>query len=492
MLLSALVSCNEGGVPSDTTADATHVGTTADVTTAAHEHIWGNFTTVKRPTCAEEGIKQRSCSCGAVEEIPIDATGMHIYKDRQCINCSAPAASINSVTLDNFVIVHANNDLCKSAAESLQALLKKDMGYELPIHTQSAAESEYEIIVGRISSRPISTEFYSKGGFYTEECFEVTISGNKMAICALNAETMALALENFNDRFLSAATMHLTDSDSFSANKHAIYGRVNSTDIRIMSNNVLYSSPSEREDVYLDMLDRIDADILLLQEMSTAWYTTINGDLRQRGFAPVPTKNDKVSLATQTGNYTPIYYRTDKMELVDYGYDQFETVKLTNNTSKSYTWAVFNDNRTGKQFCVISTHFTWAEQNFDPSPDEMRRRDADEMIAFISELKAKYSEDLPIFLMGDFNFDVNSVPFSKMRSAMKYARSLATIKYKINVNYATWHELGQAISTDASAIIDHAFISGNGYEITQYQHIVNEFSVAASDHTPIVMDVDLS
>ena len=122
----------------------------------------------------------------------------------------------------------------------------------------------------------------------------------------------------------------------------------------------------------------------------------------------------------------------------------------------------------------------------------MRRRDADEMIAFISELKAKYSEDLPIFLMGDFNFDVNSVPFSKMRSAMKYARSLATIKYKINVNYATWHELGQAISTDASAIIDHAFISGNGYEITQYQHIVNEFSVAASDHTPIVMDVDLS
>ena len=468
----------------------------AETTTTTHEHVWKNQTTVKRPTCIEEGLVRRTCECGATDDAVTPALKTHQYSDRKCRYCGADLASINSISLDKFVIVYADDGFSEAAASKIHELIKKDMGYELAIKTQADAESEYEILVVNLP-RALSNDFYSKDDSYKSENFEIKISGKKMAFCAKDAKNMELLIEKFKARFLSSANMVLTDENICLGNIYHIDPRVSQTDIRIMSNNVyLFGSISGRKDILLSSFEKMDADILLLQEMSAEWHDTIDAPLADRGYTPVPTSNTYIRTITARDNYTPIYYRADKMTLIDYGYNQYSSVKLEPDQhlspSKSYTWAIFEDKTSGKQFCAISTHFTWAPNDFKPSPDELRQSDARDLINFVKSLREKYGKALPIFLMGDLNCKPNSAPLSMVSTEFKEVRMNSSLKYTNNTNFSTAHSLGSSPAKDASSIIDHALMSGNGFSAIQYQHIVNHLSIASTDHIPLLLDIDFS
>lgn len=54
------------------------------------DHEYGNWTTVKKATCTEDGEKERKCSeCGYTETKEIKAPG-HDYVDGVCTECSKP------------------------------------------------------------------------------------------------------------------------------------------------------------------------------------------------------------------------------------------------------------------------------------------------------------------------------------------------------------------------------------------------------------------
>lgn len=468
----------------------------AETTTTTHEHVWGNQTTVKRPTCVEEGLVRRTCECGATEDTVTPALNTHQYSDRKCRYCGADLASINSISLDKFVIVYADDGFSEAAALKICELIKKDMGYELTIKTQTDAESEYEILVGNLP-RALSNNFYSKDDTYKSENFEIKVSGKKMAFCAKDAKKMELLIEKFEERFLSSANMVLTDENIYLGNIYNIDSRVSQTDIRIMSNNVyLFGSISDRKDLLLSSFEKMDADVLLLQEMSAEWHDAIDTPLSDRGYTLVPTSNKHVRNITARDNYTPIYYRSDKMTLIDYGYNQYSSVKLEPDQhlspSKSYTWALLEDKTSGKQFCAISTHFTWAPNDFVPSPDELRQSDARDLTNFVKSLKEKYGKALPIFLMGDLNCAPNSKPLSIVSTEFKEVRTNSSLKYTNNTSYSTAHSLGASPAKDVSSIIDHALMSGSGFSAIQYQHIVNYLSLASTDHVPLLLDIDFS
>ena len=60
-----------------------------DLGDTSHNHSFGEWNTVKKPTCSEEGIEKRVCSCGESEEQAIPAIG-HIYSgayDDVCNRC---------------------------------------------------------------------------------------------------------------------------------------------------------------------------------------------------------------------------------------------------------------------------------------------------------------------------------------------------------------------------------------------------------------------
>ena len=67
-----------------------------------HEHVWGAWTTVKKPTCTEPGTQIRYCTCGSSETQSIPATG-HTYVNGKCTECGAakpanPAPSVKPAT----------------------------------------------------------------------------------------------------------------------------------------------------------------------------------------------------------------------------------------------------------------------------------------------------------------------------------------------------------------------------------------------------------
>lgn len=84
-ITATLVSCDETTTPAETTVpqiEGTAAQTdtmetpNAEITEAPHSHTWSSWTTTIEATCAEEGKRERSCSCGEKESQSI-ATVAH-------------------------------------------------------------------------------------------------------------------------------------------------------------------------------------------------------------------------------------------------------------------------------------------------------------------------------------------------------------------------------------------------------------------------------
>ena len=65
-----------------------------------HEHSFGEWTVVKEPTCAEEGKKERTCSCGKKETETIPKVG-HNYVNDACKWCGTKYVSSVGLTYES-------------------------------------------------------------------------------------------------------------------------------------------------------------------------------------------------------------------------------------------------------------------------------------------------------------------------------------------------------------------------------------------------------
>ena len=73
--------------PQETTPQQT---TTPEITTPEqppHEHLFGDATVTKEPTCVQNGEKTAYCTCGETEVTEIPATGVHQYVGTSCVWC---------------------------------------------------------------------------------------------------------------------------------------------------------------------------------------------------------------------------------------------------------------------------------------------------------------------------------------------------------------------------------------------------------------------
>jgi uncharacterized protein YegP (UPF0339 family) len=76
--------------PEETTPEET----TPEETVEAHEHVWGEWTTLKEATCGVEGMKQRSCTtCPEVEYFSVVPTQNHLYNNECDTDCNACGAT---------------------------------------------------------------------------------------------------------------------------------------------------------------------------------------------------------------------------------------------------------------------------------------------------------------------------------------------------------------------------------------------------------------
>lgn len=94
--------------------------------------------------------------------------------------------------------------------------------------------------------------------------------------------------------------------------------------------------------------------------------------------------------------YNPLLWRKSRLELIEGG-----THVYADNPegSKGFGWGVFRDKATGRTFISYSTHLWWKWKK--PQDQEMRVRNARELLAKMAELQKKYK--CPVVGGGDLN-----------------------------------------------------------------------------------------
>ena len=249
-------------------------------------------------------------------------------------------------------------------------------------------------------------------------------------------------------------------------------------------------------------------DIVALQEVVADWwanpmfehlaatYGIVRGneaDAIRRAGPPPETKPGKPEPGRC--NKCPLLYRKDRLSLLDFGFEIFHVA--LGGMSKSVTWAVLEDRRSGRRFMSFSTHF-WFKHNC-PESDTIRELNARHILRIVSDVRRKYG-NIPVIGGGDLNCVPGSLAHETFKregylNAMdvaeeKTARS-ATRTYHGRL---TQDEKGLYHGTVAppgkdkpEQSIDHIFFNG-GIRALKYDIDLDQETLDASDHSPVVVD----
>lgn len=236
-----------------------------------------------------------------------------------------------------------------------------------------------------------------------------------------------------------------------------------------------------------ELISDFDADICLFQECSP--YT-----VRKCENAISELMADKYSEACEYMipiNYTPVFYKRDKFELIDEGYLLYDG--LNDYESKSVSWAVLKDKESGKMLAAASTHFWWMFRGEEDT--KQRIANADELRKVCEDIVSKYNA--PVIIGGDFNNGLNSVQGSEPYEYMVMNgfidfRNLAqnsTDKY-------THRDCYDGVAYDnllPTQNLDYIFLYGSkAVEVSLFDVLYSKPALESSDHCPLVAKLDIN
>lgn len=196
----------------------------------------------------------------------------------------------------------------------------------------------------------------------------------------------------------------------------------------------------------------------------------------------------------QKGEFSAIFYRTDKFQLVESG--NFWLSTITDRPNKGWdaalpricTWGKFKDKSTGFTFLFFNLHM-------DHVGVQARSESAKLIFRKIKEMPA----GTPAILTGDFNIDQNNEGYTLINTSgiLKDAYDLSPIKLATNGTFNSF----DANSFTASRI-DHIFVSSN-FKVVRYGILTDTYRTnehpeqrngaiarTPSDHNPVLIEVE--
>ena len=208
-------------------------------------------------------------------------------------------------------------------------------------------------------------------------------------------------------------------------------------------------------------------------------------------------------------NTVPLLYNKNTTRCLESEYFWFPTQedentgKLTASecASKATTWGVFESIETGERYIVVSGHFRFTES--------VQLNQAKEIAAEIAKLVEKY--DCPVFLGGDFNGRTHHDFYSYLTEELDYVSMQdSAIAKQFTSTTVTTHgypcydkEIG--IMTDGGGTVSQISNAKDGDSIdkifvSNYENasleifgvIVDECSLSAADHLPMIVDFSIN
>ena len=217
-----------------------------------------------------------------------------------------------------------------------------------------------------------------------------------------------------------------------------------------------------------------------------------------------------ISYTVIFGRFTPIFYRSDKFELVDSSFltypERLEGFDGAFNDmrSKSCNVAVFRIKESGKIFVFATTHLWWKREDEETKfhqpnayllgSDKAREQQMAILIDLIDEYRKKY--DCPAVIVGDFNTDYNSRAVSYTRAkGYRHAHDIATEYTDETRGYHMcfpWGYEKHYLDGDFTKAIDHIFVIGEeDGALKRFERYSPDYYFPISDHSAAFIDIEL-
>lgn len=263
--------------------------------------------------------------------------------------------------------------------------------------------------------------------------------------------------------------------------------------VRLVTANIwgdYFGNPvKDREGAFLDAFIQYGADVIGMQECTANWHkSNLFSGLQEKGYTLV---NDFKGVSM---NYVPIFFRNDRFELLDSGFQYY--MKVPNDRSKAYTFAVLKSLEDGQVFAVFNTHFWWKSGE---EHDAIRMINAEQLVKGMKEIQAEY--DCPVFAFGDLNCTKYAGPFQYFSEngivrllsvAQTFSKKSSHHGNPVEDENGKFH--GSLPKNPEAKAIDHIIGLYEGFdcEVLTYQLILDQPVLDASDHSPVYADIVLN
>ena len=186
------------------------------------------------------------------------------------------------------------------------------------------------------------------------------------------------------------------------------------TPLKIISQNLRVDTTSDlhgaadRHTPVKDVLLAQDPDVIGFQEANEGWLKYLPGDFD--GYSYIWTWRGAGDNNTTKGKEaTPIFYKTDKFDLLESGTFWLSETPDTpswcfnENMNRTVAWVKLRLKETGEVFCFFNTHYPLDEQSRLQSAAVLREK--------VAEICGGI---LPYFITADFNMSPDSPPYNSM------------------------------------------------------------------------------
>lgn len=373
------------------------------------------------------------------------------------------------------IVVPAEADeTTQKTAAALAAALKEKAGLELTVVTDAEEPIAHELVLGH-TNRADSTA--AEGGY---ELFQ---SGEALYIDAEDPITLYYAVQAILDAWLTpdfglanAGVVTLLESRVADLNGLATK---RDTSIKVLSQNLRCAddpngnSIGERARRFKQFFEEYQPDLLGTQETTAGW----NNHLKKFGgseYGMVGCSRD--GREATSGEWNTILYRKDRFELLD-----SDTTWLSNTPTEATkvegalclricTWALLKDKLTGETILFANTHL-------DHSNDEVRSAQMDILMDYLADRIGQY----PFYLTGDFNCNVDSIPYNTATARLLDSHKTAWVDFSTETR--TYH----AYQREGGSEIDFIFHNDHTTPV-QYEIISKDYGGYVSDHYGVIAE----
>ena len=394
------------------------------------------------------------------------------------------AETLLGVPLSRYTIIipESATTLTELLAGYLQSEIEEQTGITLEIIRDSMETSDYEIVLGN-TTRDISSQLYIKGTYnVTNYSYAIKNDGNSIIV----GYTDSLALV---DAF--KAILNSIDNNETSLSVEYEYDmsdveKASSAYVRVMSSNIYNSNdPAFNSKIPYQARAELLAECYLRYKPEFIGWQEANQVLRDEVYKYIANEYVMIEYGDMTGNnWCPIFYRKDSYDLVTADYYVLDSAHYCE-------WALYNSkSNPEQQFIHMNLHFHVTESTALSQAAIVNK--------MIKKLMMEYPE-VPIAVTGDYNSTVTERVYNVvMRGIEEQMQSGAVVINNDDSSIYTWHSLGDLTIRDSYAKdesiqgpIDHVAITTELLNVKNYKVIHDSLTCWASDHYPIILDVEV-